>query len=221
MVNFTYWVQEALLDYCTMLLDIRTKALHEKKKSKKNPAVYVTKLMNDLMAVFTKTAIAKFTAYREKRIEEDSVGWEKALTFVRPSTSGGNKADLARSDLESAGLLPKASTQTATQVVLTVTESDHDSLHGADTSAAATTLPDINRAQSRAEARSRQRRAKSAGGKAGEVAQERSLQEILTECFATFAALMPRLLLQKERSPFNWCHVSLPSCDHCTILAQL
>jgi len=91
MINFTSWIQEALLDYCNMLQELRLAAILEKKKNK-NPAVYVTRLINDLLAVFTKTAITKLTAFQNRRAEEDSVGYEKAITLVKPQTSAGKRA---------------------------------------------------------------------------------------------------------------------------------
>ncbi len=90
-MNFTAWIQEALLDYCHMLQELRLAAQQEKKKSDKNPAVYVTRLINDLLSVFTKTVIAKLTAFRDKRAEQDSVGWENTITFVKPQTSLSRK----------------------------------------------------------------------------------------------------------------------------------
>jgi hypothetical protein len=210
MVNFSYWVQEALLDYCTLLLDIRTKALHEKKKRKKNPAVHVTRLMNDLMAVFSATAVAKVQAYRDKRLEQDAAGFERALVFVRPSTSGGNRAELARSDLESDGLLPRAKTPLGARVVtpsVGPTGENNGHQRGGrieETASKSVTLPSID--QQRAETRSRQRRGRSPG-KDTQQEREPSQQEVLTQCFAVVAAMLARLILQKERSPAAFCSV--------------
>jgi hypothetical protein len=221
MVNFTAWVQEALLDYCALLLEMRSTALQEKKKKNKNPAVYVTRLINDLMQVFTKIAVAKLTAFRQKRLEEDSVGWEHSVEFVRPSTTGGSKAEQARAELQSAGLLSRLGAASGSQdgsdtkVKVIASDPDGDSVSLADFEAnsearsGGSTLPNIKQQteRQRSQQRSRQRRARSAGKVAAEP-KEPSQQEIFLECFSTVAAVLSRLITQKERNPFLLCSVS-------------
>jgi hypothetical protein len=228
MFNFTAWVQEALLDYCTLLLGMRTTALQEKKKLKKNPPVYVTRLINDLMQVFTKIAVTKLVAFRQKRLEEDSVGWEHTVEFVRPSTTGGSKAEQARAELQSAGLLPRLAASgsqdgSETKVKVIASDPDGDSVSLADyeaqsearSTAGAGTLPNIKQTErQRSQQRSRQRRARSAGKETAEP-REPSQQEIFQECFATVAAVLSRLITQKERNPFLLCSVSATYTEYC------
>ena len=219
MVNFAAWLQEAVLDYCVMLLELRTTAMQTKKKQKKNPAVYVTRLINDLQAVFTPTAINKLAAYREKRIDSEGEQFERALVLVRPSTSGGDRRALAVTELQSLGLLKEGRAST----------SRGSDLHGdsivmqtepvAVVSTALTTLPAIHTTvdkqqhqQQRAEQRSRQRRAVTASKDKTVIVKEPGQAEILSECFATMAAVLSRLLLRKQRDPIALCAVRRCFC---------
>ena len=217
MVNFAAWLQEAVLDYCVMLLELRTTAMQTKKKQKKNPAVYVTRLINDLQAVFTPTAINKLAAYREKRIDSEGEKFERALALVRPSTSGGDRRALAVTELQSLGLLKEVRAST----------SRGSDLHGDSivvqtepaASTALTTLPAIHTTvdkqqhqQQRAEQRSRQRRAVTASKDKTVIVKEPSQSEILSECFTTMAAVLSRLLLRKQRDPMALCAVRRCFC---------
>ena len=217
MVNFAAWLQEAVLDYCAMLLELRTSAMQAKKKQKKNPAVYVSRLINDLQAVFAPTAINKLAAYREKRIDSEGEQFERALALVRPSTSGGDRRALAVTELLSLGLLKEGRASTSRGSDLHSDSIVVQTEPAASTSL--TTLPAIHSTvdkqqhqQQRAEQRSRQRRAVSASKDKTVIVKEPSQAEILSECFTTMAAVLSRLLLRKQRDPMALCAVRRCFC---------
>ena len=231
MVNFSAWVHEALIEYCNMILDIRSTVAIEKKKLKKNPAVYINRLINDLLMVFTKTAVSKITAYKEKRTQEDPVGWERAIHFDRPSTCGGSKVIKARQELQSAGLLIAPGEIGGGGDIVVVGEVGHESnldcidpfadpkQHQANNTTSTTStaalvqnsLPHIKPHSPNS------RRSKSAGTKDKAVdAKHPSQHDIFLECFTIVAAHMTKLILKKERNPFILCRVRF----YCYFLLQ-
>lgn len=196
-----------------MILEIRATVAMEKKKLKKSPAVYLNRLINDLLMVYTKTAVAKMIAYKDRRSMEDPTGWEKAIHFDRPSTCGGTKAEIARQELQSAGLLGGGEELSVGEEVIVIGEvgqeegnkisSEKQFPSSQQLTTTAVSLPDIKPHSPTA------RRSKSAGGKDKPVEiKQPSQNEILMECFSILAAHMTKFILKKERNPFNLCKVS-------------
>lgn len=237
-MTFTYWVQEALLDYSALLLEHRNTALFEKKQHKKNPAVHIMRLMNDLAAMYSETAVAKLTAYQALCLEQDAASWARNLAFIRPSTLGGDRRALARTELDTVGLVvrpkppevpepvateeggaakAKAAAQGKVKSAAGRTTQDPSRIVKASKEEAQLCLPAIEGQRGTAEGKPRQRwGAKSAGTDATPVVKEQSAEEVLHQCFATMAATMARLLLQKDRTAYTMCEVR-----HCSNLPEL
>lgn len=232
MLNFTSWVHEALYEYSVMLQGLRHTVQLDKKKKRK-PAVYVTRLINDLLAVYTKTAVAKLVAYRDKRYEEDSVGWEASIVLIKPSTSGGRRPGTRGESLTAAPYMPSGvpmpvdpfaddgsvhSSMTKGSLVSKGSRASKGTTASKDSSAAnkpaklsapplpPMVLPDIRaKSPNRSEVKSRNNGRQK---KVVEVVKVKTEEEILLDCFNVLASQLARLITQKLRDPFDTCWVS-------------
>lgn len=230
MLNFTSWIHEALFEYSTMLHGLYRNALLEKKKKhkEKKPAVYVVRLINDLLAVYTKTAVAKLVAYQSKRQEEDSLGWEDSIRLIKPSTSGGPRPG-TRGESAVAKITAKMGTDTGTGASsssLSATvhfQKDSVALSSTSTASKPTEsdsapplppppgmLPDILK-RSASASRGGEVRSRNNGRqrKVVEQVKPKTEEEVLTECFAVLASQLALLMSQKMRNPAEMCRVSL------------
>lgn len=231
MVIFTSWIQEAIVQYCTMLQELRLTSLQDKKKNKRS-AVYVERLVNDLLLVFTKTVVGKLTAFREKCLEKDSASWERSLVLVKPGTcmegmlrfaqSHGLAHSVASMKRAQEPVIPldvsiSANTNSGTaslsgsiggesQGSLKAESQQCDSSLGNRPSA---TLPSIAKPKLTA-AQSRNQKKKEEAFVPKVLTQD----EILVQCFHTVAAQLSRNITHRVRTPFDLCAVRIISSHY-------
>jgi hypothetical protein len=213
MLNFTAWWHEAIREYCTLLTEFKDSAQQEKKKLKKNPPVYINRLINDLLNVFSKQVLAKLAQHKQKKLDEDSVGWANSIALI----SIGPKNSFDFSALVGDGTVTRRATfdlgNNNSPGALSDSDSQ-DSGGGGEKKQQLLLLPDINNrtqlttappGSAGGTAASRRARAKKL---AEQVPKEPTQEEIIAECYNIVAAKMSKLVCAKQRSPLHLCAVS-------------